>query len=94
MRQTSLSVGGGNAELEHENGELGGAAGLGERGFGAFGRRPRHLTDNPNSAGVEFFVGVLDIYHQVAVGFADFDHGTGGDHIENQLLRRTAFEAC
>ena len=41
---------------------------------------------------MQLFVGLLHVHHQVLVGLAGAHHGTGGDHVQNQFLRRAGLE--
>lgn len=42
---------------------------------------------------IKLFVADIDINHQVFVGFAEPNHGSGGYHVENHFLSGTRFHS-
>jgi hypothetical protein len=51
------------------------------------------LFENTDAAFEEFCVLRAEVDHQVAVDVAEASHGSGGEHVQNHLLRGAGFHA-
>ena len=71
--------------LLHYDRELDALAGALEKFAGFIARNTAHFHYDPLTPIDELVVGSAEIDHQIAVRFAEPDHGAGGDGIEHEL---------
>ena len=91
--QAVFGFAGRDVQEDHDDGRLGPALTFPEGFDGLLAAAARRRHDDASRPFFQFLIGRLDVDHEVAIDFAQADHGACRQHVGDHLLGRAGFHA-